>query len=343
MTTRTRTPLVLALVAALLAPSLAQAEPSAQDTATARKLFDEAAALMNKRDYDAACAKLAAAMKLDKKKGIVINYAVCLEAQGKLASAWSYFQEGAAMARAAGDPRAAEAERRWKAIEPRLAKIKIEVPEASRGEGLVVKRDGTELDAAVWGTEAPVDPGEHRIEVTRPGYKAWSQVLTVDAKPGTATVTVPALERLPEEAKEAPKVAAVSTASKPAEESVRAPFWSGRRIAGATVAGAGLVGVAVGAVFGVMTLSKTSEAEGHCQAGDPAPCDPIGRGLYADAKTTGNVSTAAFAVGGAALIAGAVLLVLPSSRGAAPPSAQRVRVVPLVGMSAGGMTIHGEW
>ena len=97
---------------------------------------------------------------------------------------------------------------------------------------------------------------------------------------------------------------------------------SGRKIAGLAVAGVGVAGLIAGGVFGGLTLAKVSESkqDGHCVDGNPVKCDPMGLAIRKDGETLANVSNVAFAVGGAALIAGVVIYLTAPSQSARPAS-----------------------
>ena len=98
------------------------------------------------------------------------------------------------------------------------------------------------------------------------------------------------------------------------------------------IAGLGIAGVAVGAVFGADALSKRDEAEKVC----PDACaDSRGVERWHDAKTTGNRATVAFAVGGA-LLAGAGLLWLTA------PGDPATRHLEL-GLGAGTVSMRSQW
>ncbi|HEY3237410.1 MAG TPA: hypothetical protein VGJ84_22005 [Polyangiaceae bacterium] len=141
---------------ALSTPAQAQ---SAGDKAAAEALFDEGRKLMQEGKLEPACRKFEASQRLDPAPGTLLNEADCWEKLGRTASAWVSFREAAALARNAGDTkRASAATQRAAALEPKLARLKITVPDAVRStSGLTVKRDGEKVDAALWDSPIPVD------------------------------------------------------------------------------------------------------------------------------------------------------------------------------------------
>jgi hypothetical protein len=312
----------LAVLSFLAVPRAARADATAADQAAAETLFNDALKLMDAGQAERACPKLLESQRLDPGIGTLLNLGICYESTGKTASSYGAFGEAAVMARNAGDkPRLADAERRAKVMEAKLSRLVIRVVADPRPAGLVVRRDGREVAEGLFEAAIPVDPGEHAIEASAPGKKAWTATVRVPKSPGSMTVDVPALEEAPIEVGE------------------NIPWWSTRRKIGVGVASAGLVGVVVGSVFGVMTLGKSSDSKAHCSPGLER-CDSIGMGLQSDARTTARVADVAFAVGGAALVGGVVLFATaPSSSVSKPPAA----LVLHGGLASAGLLFQGAW
>jgi hypothetical protein len=338
-----------ALVVSLSLAPRAHADPTAEDRAAADALFREGRALVKQGKYAEACPKLAASQTLDPISGTLLALGDCYELNGQTASAWATFNDAQAMARRAGDrPRAKEAARRADLLEQRLSKLVVEVDPEQRALGLEVRRNGRPLEAALLGSAIPVDPGEHLIEVQAPGKKPWSTTVRVEPKPGQSTVRVPALADAPAPAPPAPAARAKEPAARPvvpAPADAGASSWSAQRTVGLVLGGLGLGGIAVGSVFGVQTLSKISEArEQHgCTNDDPPRCDAEGVALHKDANTTANVSNAAFAAGGALLVAGVVVFLTAPSGKPSPKEALRVRLGPVVSVGTAGLLLQGSF
>jgi serine/threonine-protein kinase len=81
---------------------------------------------------------------------------------------------------------------------------------------------------------------------------------------------------------------------------------NGQRTAAYVVGGAGIVGLGIGSIFGLQAMSKNKDAETHCPMGYVCK-DAQGPALADDARSAARVSTIVFAIGGAALVGGAVL------------------------------------
>jgi tetratricopeptide (TPR) repeat protein len=122
-----------ALVATLwLCPALAAAQNASDTKAAADALFDEGKRLIAAGNVDQACAKFEASLQRLDRLGVRLNLADCHEQQGRTATARAEFDEAALQAKERGDDRAAYARQRADALKPRLARLAISVPPASR-------------------------------------------------------------------------------------------------------------------------------------------------------------------------------------------------------------------
>ena len=176
--------------------------PAALDRLSSEALFDDGLKAMHARKFVAACPKLAASYQLDPGIGTLLYLADCYAAIGKNASAWISFREAAFAARQAGQSEREQAAlQRAEALRPKLTSIRLQM--AKPPEGLSVTCDDHQLNPELVGLSLPVDPGPHTFEATAPGHKPWRRTLTVPAKPGVITVTVPPLIATAEEAEPA--------------------------------------------------------------------------------------------------------------------------------------------
>lgn len=358
---------LLPLAFTLLAPDLALADPPgsgaaatagparASDPAAAQTLFYDARKLMEKGNYADACPKLEESLRLDEGLGTQFNLADCNEHVGKLASAWAGFLDVAAQAKSAGQAdREKVARKRAAALEPRLPKLVIDVPANQRD--VTVKRDGVLVGSAAWGTSIPVDAGPHRVSVTAPG-KQWETTTTAVEKQ-TVHVAVPReLPAAPVTPVAIAPVAPPPVAPAPVDASAdfvspaRESRGGAQRTVGWIVAGAGVVGLGLGAGFGLSSLGKRDDSRAHCVADN---CDATGVSLRDDAITNGNIATAATIAGGAALVGGLVLvLTAPKGTKEGPPvqatqprptSALRsIRATPSAGFGNAGLLLTGSF
>jgi hypothetical protein len=311
---------LLSLAVGLLARPAGADPVDPQRLAAAQVLFDQGQDAMEKKDYATACPKLEEVTRLlPEGVGGQITLAQCYEGAGRLASAWTTYrvaQALAAQAKKADDE--AQARERAEALKPRLAQITITVPEQTRAlPGLTIVREGITVGPAQWGTPLPVDKGKHVVVATATGKQRWEQVVEVPADGIVGTVEVTGLLDLPAPA--------------------RAPTWNGLRTGGVVLGVAGLLGVAAGAAFGGIALSKKSQSGGECGAGagsaDPNHCTAAGAQLRSDAILAGNVSTGTFVAGGALLVAGVTLFAI----GSRAPAKVEAKV------GVGSLRISGAW
>ncbi|MEP7121492.1 MAG: hypothetical protein ABJE95_11300 [Byssovorax sp.] len=315
-TARSATPgrLVLGVIATVAAVSFgpstaAAADPPAASASTKEQvltLYNQGKELLDAGKTAEACTAFEAAKRLDFAAiNLILRLGDCYERLGRTASAYSQYQQAASLAAAAKDARRSTAEERVAAVEPRLARVVMTI--APGAAGATLRRNGEIVAADRLGKPEPVDPGRFTFEAVSPGKKAWTTSREVGAAT-TITVEVPALEP------------AVSAALPVASMTPEAPS-SPRRAIGIALAGVGLVGLGVGAAFGVKALSNlaASKANGHCDA--DSFCDDTGFQLRRDAQDAGIVSTVTLALGATAAVAGAVLwITAPSSVKAAAPA-----------------------
>jgi hypothetical protein len=311
-------------------------KPSGGDEASAQKLFDEGRALMQEGKIAEACPKFAASEQLASSGGTLLNLADCYEKNGQLASAWAKFHDVASRAQRAGRTDVeAMANNRIKQIEPKLSYLTIIVPQA-RVEGLEVRRDGEIAPKAAWDTALPIDGGDHTIEAMAPGKQ--TRVISVHIAPSgdRSTVTLEPLES-------APVGAPTASASKDQASDAKgdARGWAPQQSLGLIAAGAGIVAVGVGVVFGLQAISKNKDAEAFCPA-SPQCNDPQGVSLTNDAKSAATVSTVGF-VAGALLVAGGVTVYLTAPSSSPRKAALRPRLTVKLAPLGLGPALGGAW
>jgi serine/threonine-protein kinase len=297
--------------AIVLGAAAARAESPA-DRAAADTLFEDAKKLMAAGKVDQACPKLETSNKLVPRLGTTLNLAECHEKIGKTATAWAEWRQAAALAKQAKDDREGFAQGRAATLEPKLARLTIQV-DPTEPAGFVAKRDGEPVEPGLFGSAIPVDPGPHTVEATAPGAKPWSQDVTVSGQ--AITVTIPKLA-----GGGAPPPPPTSPVGPPAEP---APGRTAR-IVGLTIGAVGLVAAGVGFGVGAAAKSTYDGAIGSCTAMFHCPPGPAAR--VNDAFSQANLSTALVVAGGVAVAAGVTIYLLAPRR-----AARRVAVIPTVG------------
>lgn len=325
---------MLALAACAVAATRARADDSG-DKAAAQALFDEGRRLMAEQSFAAACPKLEASQRLDPGVGTMLNLADCYEKSGKTASAWALFQEAVSEARKAGSIEREEIARsRAHDLEPKLSYLTVV---SWRGQEVIVTRNGSPVDAAMFGTAIPVDPGEHVIAANAPGKRSWTTTVEVESG-ARVSVSVPILpldaggDTGPEGQASVPSSGGELGAGGPRDEGGGA--GTTQRVLAGVVAGVGVVGVVVGTVSGLAAMSDWDDAKKNC---DPYPhCGERGARLADDAQSAATLSTVAFVVGAAGLAGGLVLWLTA-------PEAGDDRAGPELGFGPGRVLVRGRF
>lgn len=303
-----------ALSAAVVVTTSAGAWAQTHDSAAAEALFEEARGLAEAGRFAEACPKFAESQRLDPGVGTLLYLGACYERQGKTASAWAAFREardGAVVQNRAD--RVKIASERIAALEPRLPRLRIDVPPAAAVPGLVVLRDEIALGSASWGAFVPIDPGTHVITARAPGRGDWQTTLSAN-EGAPLEITVPVLTA-------DPRAASGGAASE--ERSSSHDDGSARRVGAGIVWGLGGASLVAGATFGAVAASQWSDAKEHCR-GESAPlqCDQTGLDAIDASKSAGLASTLFFTVGAAAAVGGAVLwFTAPDGKGDEPSAA----------------------
>jgi hypothetical protein len=340
---------VMVAVAAAAAPVVAHAQ-SAKDQAAAEALFRKGRDLMAAGDLAAACPTLAESQRLDPAVGTLLNLATCYEMNNQLASAWVTYTLAATAAQKNNQrDRVKLARSKAASLEPKVPTLTIAVPPGADLPDLQVKRDGELVGRAEWGTPIPVDAGLHVVEATAGGHTKWTGQAKVAGAGAKVTIEV---QPLPAEspatsasAASASASAPASTTTAPAASSVPPPPsataapdahpGSGQHVLGLVVGGVGLVGLGLGAYFGVTASSKNNTAAANCPT--DTTCNLTGATAENDAKTNATASTVSFIAGGVLVAAGfTIWLLAPSSKHPADTSLQ---LVP----AGNGLVLRGAW
>jgi hypothetical protein len=290
--------LVLALVLCLFT-GIARAEPPEIDPAAraaAQKLFEDGRRLRQDGRWAEALEKFAASQRLDPAVGTLLNVGDCYRQLGRTASAWLSYVDAAGVARRERDQRREDyARAEAAALEPNLARVVV-VVDAPAPE-LAVRLGERAVERAEWGSAVPVDPGKLAVHAAAPGFLPWDGEVVADAG-AVARVEIPALEPAPVEPAPVPDEPVVPDEPNPTQ-----------RIAGWVLGGVGTLGIGAGIVLAVRARLLDDESQRFCPD-DPDTCLPEGADLRAEAQTHERAAIVAMSLGGAALVSGALLLVL---------------------------------
>jgi hypothetical protein len=273
-----------------------------------------------------ACPRFEESQRLDSGLGTQYHLADCYEAVGKLASAHTLFLEVAAQAHVLGQKRREQVAReRAEAVEPRLAKLTIEVPD-SQAPGLLVERDGIPVGRAQWGLPVPVDAGLHRVQASAPGSVPWAAEVEVPDGAAVHMVNVPPLATL--------------------EGS--SFFEPTSRKAGLVALGVGVATLGLGTVFAIQASSKNDESNRAGCNGGVCPT-PASHELRNQARAAGNRATWAAGLGAVSLGAAAALFwIIPElgedEEGDAPSGfGEGLMIEPVASSSGASVRLQGRF
>lgn len=194
--------------------------------------------------------------------------------------------------------------------------------------------DGQPVADTLDGTALRVDAGSHVFTFTVAGQLPVTQTFVLKEgekdrrerivfgppPPTPATPAAPAPAALPE----------VPPAS--GEPS------NGGKVLGLVLGGAGVAGIAVGSVFGLMTAHEASQQKTDCASATSCANYASAASDHSSARTDGLVSTIGFAAGGALLAGGAVVFLLAGHSAASSP-ATGFLVVPAFGPGGGMVSL----
>jgi hypothetical protein len=291
---------------------------AAEPSPTAEALYRQGKQAMERGDYAAACAQLSESQRLQAAPGTLLNLATCEERSGKPAAALGHYRQARGLLRD-GDYRIPFAEQRAAELARRVPRLRLALAGA---QDAVVVLDGADVPPAALGIAVPVEPGTHAC-IVRASGRAEQRVDLVLAEGEERTIEL------------APGAPLARGDRHDGDAHGDRTSTSAQKIAGLAIAGAGVAGLTVGAVFGLMAKSTYDGARAGCPSG-PGPCD--GQAVHdgATAQTQATVSTVAFVAGGALLAGGAVLFFTA-------PNDRRVVVGSFVGPNASGLRIGGAW
>jgi hypothetical protein len=300
----------------------------------AQSLFEEGVRLMRAKDYAAACPKLAESHRLEPAGGTILNLAVCLEQDGKLASSYVAYDEALARARRDNNKQRIQvAEQHMAALRPKLSRVTITV--AAADPKPEVKFDGTAIGEQAWGVAFYADVGTHTITAEAPGRRPFHGELRVEAAGKSYDTSVPLLDVEPAPPPP-PPVASVepkpAPPSPPPVASVDAAPRAERGPLPWILVGTGAVLIGAGAVTGVLAIGKHGDSNDACPAGR---CTAAGVDAENQANTFAWISDVTIPLGVVAAGVGTYLFL----RDPKPRAAAHVQISP----TTSGVVVHGAF
>lgn len=324
---------VAGMTTAVVSPVHAQTSGD-HDVALAE--FREARRLIDANDCSSAMAHLERSLAREPSVGARMSMAECQE-KNDAVKAWRSLAEASLLAYTNHDERLPQVEARMGQVERRVGTVHLGLgPSDLVRPGLEVRIDGRPIDRFLLrrGIVA-VEPGDHAVEASAPdrGTFTWRGSAPV---PGASVLVPIELPARPPAPPPAPVFAPAATTSPPHDDA-----RTTRRAAGVTFGAVGIVGIAVGAIFGLVAVGRASDLDDAC-GGDRSRCRVPTSSVASirDAGTTAaTASTVSLVVGGAALATGAVLVLWGSSR----PDQPKTSSVGVLHFNASGVTLGGSF
>jgi hypothetical protein len=205
---------------------------------------------------------------------------------------------------------------------------------------VVITLDGAALPTGVLGTEIPLDPGDHALEVTAPRKKPWRQT---KLNLGPSAVVTRVQVTLEDDTAAAPE----STAPVPPANAGSGPgavppdqtpgSSSATKVVGYSLGAAGIVSVGVAVAEEITSAGRNSDESKY-------PSGSSQRQTVANQSSTAQTYAIVFGAAGLAAVGVGLYLVLTSHD--ATPSSPRtgaITVTPLLGPGLGGAGLHVVW
>lgn len=216
---------------------------------------------------------------------------------------------------------------------PRIGSVRVSASTPA-GTKVEVMLDGERLPDALLDNERPVDPGHHTIVASAPGYFGKTQGVSLgDGENISITLN---LEPDPA-ARAAARLADVrrlqGTSANASPGTVTTPPpnspLNNRSGAGAIVAFVlGGAGLATGIAGGLVVAHDATDLSTACGSAKICPIDK--QSELTSAKTWATVSTVGFAVAGAGITTGLILLIVGNHRESANP-VREATILPIIG------------
>lgn len=324
------------IAAGLAAPGFATAEPPPDPAQT---LFDQGLVDMENGRFEKACPAIEASQRLDPRPGTLFALAECESQRGRIATAVRYYAEYLALYRTFSAKKQAEQKGRAKiseaqvrSLDPLVPRLTLKLPAGTQSD-VVVKRDGNVVAELSIGTAIRVDPGEHVVATQVPGgakieqritlapREARTLELTVQREPLAVPSALPSTSPSAQtSAPPNPPPSALPRAN-PAPRSLPPPDVRPWRIGTWAAGAAGIVGLAVGAVAGVLALEQRTVLDRSCAPkGGKEVCNDQGIEARDRLEVFGTASTIGFVAGGVSLGVGVALIVVtPTAPPPVPP------------------------
>ena len=302
---------------------VAAADPSARSRAD--KLFDDGRRYLTRKEFALACTAFEQSQEADPAIGTQLNIALCYEQWGHLATAYGVFSDVDHRAAAIEDKRAAVARKHLAELEPKIARLQLELP-ADADPYAIVLLDGKEIPSAKLSEQLVLDAGSHTLETRVPGSPPRTETIELTAGAndhrrvdGASKVRIVA----PQIARAAAPIAVEHHRSTP------------RLYGGIVLVTGGAIALGVA---GFVALGARSDYRAAALMCPDRMCEsPASFQATHDALARANAMTWVFAAGAGAAIVGGYLLATSGRTDAEP----RLSAAPVVTSHAIGVAIAG--
>lgn len=297
-------PVLLALV---IAAGTAGADVASKKRAD--KLFEDGRNYLANGEYSLACKAFEESQSVEAAVGTQLNIALCYEKWGKLASAHKAYLQAERAARDARDKRSTVARKKADELEPKLAKLRVTLPEGIDRYAIYLL-DADEIDVATLTGELVLDPGKHVVEVRVAGAPPQrTEVVLKAGKRGTLDIPLPPTQKA-EPVKETPKVEPVAAPAAPITTTISVRS-SGKLYGGIAMLAGGAIALGVGGYIALDARSDYNAAAERCPDGNCA--SKADYDATSDAKSRARAMTWVMG-GGVALAAVGTFLIVTSKR-----------------------------
>jgi len=314
----------LVVAAIALAPILAHAQSPKNPEAL--QLYQHGKKLIDQQKYKQACAALKQSLDIEEAINTLYQFGRCNESQDRYLEAHDAYLRASTMARTAGDQkRAGIAQQRADDLKPKIPKLVVLVN--SSVPSLSITWGDKSIPQADWGKAVPIDPGEHTVKASAPGYQEWSMTISAQRTGGVSKVTIPELVPSTSAASDQPPPPPpVAPPPPPPGDGEEYTGPTERRSTGMFITGVILIPVGGLALLAAPIVYGVDVAESGGVSSDPGPL-PIALAIF----------------GVAAIGAGIPLLVIgnqdvPVENAAQPPPPQAA-----VHVGPGSMSISGTF
>jgi tetratricopeptide (TPR) repeat protein len=298
-----------ALAAVLVQPAAAQAEPQPDEATVmaARELAREGLELLQAGKYAEAQDRLHRAYAIVPAPTVLLLEGRALEGMGKLVEAAERYQQVKRTKLNDDAPEAygravKEAEGDLRRVQPLIPSITIMLEGIGHATpGFEIRVDGVKFPAPLLGAKRPANPGQHEVLAIMDGKVVQRHAVALKAKQHERVLVKIETARPAQSPKQQPPPAAEQP---PDEFPYRPVAWVSLGVGGA--------GLAAGAVFLAIMLSKESTLDENCEDRVCPPQYEDDLTMYRRAKT---LSTVGFVAGALGVGAGFTILHLAPDQG----------------------------